>query len=26
VEGYKNNFVFSQDSWFKFSRGGMVES
>jgi hypothetical protein len=26
VDGYKNNFVFSQDSWFKFSRGGRVET
>jgi hypothetical protein len=26
VEGYKNKFVFSQDSWFKFSSGGGVET
>jgi hypothetical protein len=26
VEGYKNNFVFSQDFSFKFSRGGSVET
>jgi hypothetical protein len=26
VEGHKNNFVFSQDFWFKFSRGARVET